>query len=152
MSPWSSACSPRVAETVDCEISFSSIGSAPIFRNSARSWASWMSKLPSIWAPLRPSIPAGLSTKLMIGRETISLSSTTAKWPENSEAAAELPEIPGGALWSPRSAIPLVTSSNALRPSSVNSKVTLGWLVVGSVCCSGFLMSLPDSAGMSLIT
>ena len=39
-SPWSSACSPSVAETVVWLISFSSIGSAPICRNSARSCAS----------------------------------------------------------------------------------------------------------------
>ena len=59
--PWSSACWPSVAETVVVEISFSSIGSAPIFRNSARSCASLSLKLPEIWAPWRPSIPSGFS-------------------------------------------------------------------------------------------
>ena len=60
--------------------------------------------------------------------------------------------MPGGAFARPRSAMPLVTSSNASRPSSVKSKVTFGWFVVGSVCCSGLRMSLPESAGWSLIT
>ena len=95
-SPWSSACWPSVAETVDWLISASLIGSAPIFSTSARSWAS-CAVTPEIWAPVRPSIPFGLSTKLMIGFETSSPSRTIANEPENWSASAE--EIPpqGGA-------------------------------------------------------
>ncbi len=37
-------------------------------------------------------------------------------------------------------------------PSPVKSKVTFGWLVVGSKFCSGFLISVPFSAGRSLST
>ena len=83
MRPWSSASSPRVAETVLWLISLSSTGRAPIWRNLARSWASVSESSPEIWAPVRPSIPSGFSQKLMIGRETISLSSTIAKESEN---------------------------------------------------------------------
>ena len=59
--PWSSACWPSVAETWVCEISFRSIGRAPMRRFSARSCASWM--LPMFWieAPVRPSMPSGFS-------------------------------------------------------------------------------------------
>ena len=46
----------------------------------------------------------------------------------------------------PRSEICLVTSWNASWPSSVNSKVTLGWLVVGSEPCSGFSISIAARA------
>ena len=66
-SPWSSACSPRVAETVLWLISASLIGSAPIRSTSARSLTCWGVKLPEICAPVRPSIPSGFSSKLMIG-------------------------------------------------------------------------------------
>jgi hypothetical protein len=38
--------------------------------------------MPSIWAPVRPSIPSGLSTKLMIARDTTSSSSTIEKLSE----------------------------------------------------------------------
>ncbi len=37
-----------------------------------------MLKLPEIWAPVSPEMPVGFSLKLMIGRETISPSRTTA--------------------------------------------------------------------------
>ena len=37
--PWSSACWPSVAETCDCEISSSLIGSAPVLSRFARRWA-----------------------------------------------------------------------------------------------------------------
>ena len=47
----SSASWPRVAETVDWLISVSSIGRAPMRRNSARSCASEIEKLPEICAP-----------------------------------------------------------------------------------------------------
>ena len=49
------------AETCVSEIGFRSIGSAPVFRTSARSCASWSLKPPEIWAPVRPSIPSGFS-------------------------------------------------------------------------------------------
>ncbi len=50
----------------------------------------------------------------------------------------------------PRWAIRVVMSWNALRPLSVKSNVTIGsppprW----SKFCSGFLMSVPESAGLS---
>jgi hypothetical protein len=126
-------------------------GSAPILRKLARSCAEPIVKLPEIWAPVRPSIPCGLSMKLMIGWVTIWLSRTTEKCCEYCSAAAEL-KVPGGAVALPRSAIVRVTSSNAVRPVSVKSNVTLGWLVVGSKFCSGFVMSVPESAGRSRST
>ena len=52
----------------------------------------------------------------------------------------------------PRWAIRRVTASNLAWPSSVKSNVMLGWFVVGSVLCSGFVMSVPVSAGRSRIT
>ena len=71
-----------MAETVDWLISASLIGRAPIFSTSARSLASW-AVTPEICAPVRPSIPFGLSMKLMIGREISSPSRTIANEPEN---------------------------------------------------------------------
>ena len=135
-------------------IRVSSIGRAPIRRTSARSCASSRPSRPEICAPVRPSMPSGFSAKLMIGRDTISPSRTIAKLPENWSATS------GGALaggWvvaakyasAPRSAISRVTSWKAARPSSVNSKVTFGWLVVWSKPCSGLVMSSPESAGRS---
>ena len=84
----SSASWPSVAETVDWLISASSTGSAPIRRNSARSWASVIVKLPEICAPLSPEIPVGFSLKLMIGRETTSPSRTTANESEKLAACS----------------------------------------------------------------
>ena len=78
-SPWSRACCPSVAETVLWLSRASLTGRAPVCRMVARSWAELMSKLPEIWAPVRPSIPSGFSTKLMIGFEKTWLSSTIAK-------------------------------------------------------------------------
>ena len=52
----------------------------------------------------------------------------------------------------PRSAIRFVTRANASRPSSVNSIVTIGSFVFGSVFASGFLMSVPDSSESSSST
>ena len=66
-------------------------------------------KLPAICAPWRPSMPCGLSTKLMIGWVTIWLSSTTEKCCEYWSAEPEA-NVPGGAVALPRSAIVLVTS------------------------------------------
>jgi hypothetical protein len=57
--PSSSACLPSVAETWVFEISLSSIGSAPIRSDSARSCASWMLPTPEISAPFPPSMPSG---------------------------------------------------------------------------------------------
>ena len=48
--------------------------------------ASW-AVTPEICAPVRPSIPFGLSTKLMIGREISSPSRTIANEPENWSAS-----------------------------------------------------------------
>src|SRR5436190_5544468 len=45
-----------------------------------------------------------------------------------------------------------VCSSDLVRPASVKSKVTFGWLVVGSKFCCGFLMSVPPRAGRSWST
>jgi hypothetical protein len=81
--PWSRASSPSVAETVLWLTRVRETGRAPICRNLARSWASWIVNEPLICAPVRPSIPSGFSQKLMIGRDLISLSRTTAKWSEN---------------------------------------------------------------------
>ena len=75
----------------------------------------------------------------MIGRETILPSSTIA----NAYGAPS-------DSW-PRWAIRRVMFWNATRPSSVKSKVTLGWLF-WSKFCSGFWMSSPVSSGLSLRT
>ena len=132
--PWSSASWPSVAETVLWLISFRSIGRAPICRNFARSWASWIVKSPEIWAPVRPSIPSGFSAKLMIGRRRPRRRGR----PRSGRRTAGRPRrATPDRLRLPRWAIRLVTSWNASRPSSVNSKVTLGWLVVGSAAAAG---------------
>ena len=78
-SPWSSACFPRVAETVLWLVRASLTGSAPVWRIVARSCAEPIVKLPEICAPWRPSIPLGLSAKLMIGLEKTWLSRTIVK-------------------------------------------------------------------------
>src|SRR5436190_13112088 len=88
----------------------------------------------------------------MIGLEKTWLSSTIAKCCEYWSAWVELNEVPGGAVALPRLAIVRVTSWNAVRPASVKSKVTFGWLVVGSKFCCGFLMSVPPRAGRSWST
>ena len=94
-------------------------------------------------------MPAGFSTKLMIGRVTTSLSRTIEKWSEYCEACSA-ETTPGGASARPRSAMFLVTSSNFGRPSSVKSKVTFGRPEpCCSKFCSGFVMSKPESAGRS---
>ena len=59
---------------------------------------------------------------------------------------------PGSALSTPRWAISAVIRLNALRPLSVKSNVTIGSFVRWSKFCSGFLMSVPESAGLSWIT
>ena len=83
----------------------------------------------------------------MNGRETISRSSTIAKvWNELSTG------WPGTCLVWPRSASRFVTSWNALRPLSVNRKVTIGWFVVGSGSSRGSLMSVPRNSGLSFRT
>ena len=101
--------------------------------------------MPEIWAPVRPSIPSGFSTKLMIGRETTSLSRTTAKLSEASDACAAS-TTPGPPVEAALGDL-LGDLLELSRPSSVKSKVTFGWLVVGSNFCSGSLMSAPESAG-----
>ncbi len=82
----------------------------------------------------------------MYGAEISSSSSTIAKcW----EAFCGLSV--GSALSTPRWAISAVMSLNAVRPLSVKLKVTTGWRV-SSKFCSGFLMSVPESAGLSWMT
>ena len=104
--------------------------------------------MPLIWAPVRPSMPSGFSWKSIVASETIWLSSVIAKrWNAASGGS------PGALIWlAPRSAIRLVTAANRFRPSSVNSIVTIGSCVFGSVFCSGFLMSDPDSSESSSST
>ena len=67
---------------------------------------------------MRPSIPSGFSTKLMIGLVTTSLSRTAAKCPERRSLSALTPPIApaAAALLAPRWAIALVTSWKAERP------------------------------------
>ena len=82
----------------------------------------------------------------MYGAETSSSSSTIAKCWEPLIGLS-----PGSALSSPRSAMFCVIRWNASRPLSVKSNVTIGSRA-SSKFCSGFLMSVPDSAGLSSIT
>ena len=146
--PWSSACCPSVADTCVWEISFSSIGRAPIRRLSARSWVSSIVPMPSICAPVRPSMPSGFWRKSIVASETIWLSSVIAKrW-----NACSLSEPGGWMIFAPRSAIRLVTRAKASRPSSENSIVTTGAFVFGSNCCSGLRMSSPESSESSSST
>ena len=93
-------------------------------------------------------MPSGSSCQSIVALETISLSRVIAKrW-----KLAWGSEPGGRTIFEPRSATRAVTFWNALRPSSVNSNVTTGCCVVGSVCCSGFLTSLPDSSESSSST
>ena len=82
----------------------------------------------------------------MSGTETSSLSSAIAKcWEFDSGSG-----FSGLALSAPRWATARVISWNALRPLSVNSKVTIGSLPPRwSKFCSGFLMSVPERPGSS---
>ena len=57
-----------------------------------------------------------------------------------------------GMIFDPRSAIRLVTRAKASRPLSVNSIVTTGAFVCGSLCAFGFLMSVPFSSVSSSST
>ena len=95
-------------------------------------------------------MPSGLEMKSIVASETIWLSSVIAKRWKN----CSLSVAPGDSVdaSNPRSAIRLVTRANASRPLSVNSIVTSGALVFGSVLASGFLMSSPDSSESSSIT
>ena len=68
-----------MADTVVWDTSFSSIGSAPMRRLSARSWASVLLSRPVISAPVLPSMPSGFSRKSIVASETIRLSSVIAK-------------------------------------------------------------------------
>ena len=88
---------------------------------------------PEICAPVRPSIPFGFSTKLMIGREISSPSRTIANEPENWSASLALAAAGGWPVAAkyasdPRRAMSEVTLANASRPSSVKLKSTVGWL------------------------
>ena len=109
-------------------------------------------KLPEIWAPGAAVDPVGLSTKLMIGLETIWLSRTIAKCCEywSADGRAERPRRRGGVARAGRS-----SGSRPGTPScpvSVKSKVTFGWLVVGSKFCFGLVISVPGGPGWSLST
>ena len=94
-------------------------------------------------------MPSGFWLKSMYGALMISLSSTIAKcW---KAACGEPPKL----FSVPRWTIPRVVSSQILRPLSVKSKVTFGAPVppgLWSKFCSGFLMSVPLSAGWSRST
>ena len=57
--PWRRDCLPRVAETCFWLMTFRLIGRAPELICLASVSASPRLKLPSIWAPFRPSIPVG---------------------------------------------------------------------------------------------
>ena len=58
---------------------------------------------------------------------------------------------PGSELSTPRSAIWRVTLWNAVRPVLVKANVTIGSLpACWSEVCFGFLMSVPESPGLSL--
>ena len=59
--PWSSACWPSVADTVELEISFSSTGSAPICRICDEVLRLAEAETVDFGA-VRPSIPFGFST------------------------------------------------------------------------------------------
>ena len=120
--PWSSACSPSVAETCERETSVSFSGRAPILRILARFCADLIVKLPEICAPVAPSMPSGFSCQLMYGAETSSLSSAIAKCCEVWIGG------PPSALSAPRWATLRVIAWNALRPLSVKLKVTIGSL------------------------
>ena len=82
----------------------------------------------------------------MCGAEISSSSSTIAKCWEAFDGMSV-----GSALSTPRWEISRVMSWNAVRPLSVKLKVTTGWRV-SSKFCSGFLMSVPESAGLSWMT
>ena len=73
-----------------------------------------MLKLPEICAPVSPEMPVGFSLKLMIGRETISPSSTTANESEMLAACSTVmpARLAPAASW-PRWAILSVTSAKA---------------------------------------
>ena len=92
----------------------------------------------------------------MIGVEISSLSSTIAKLPANwSASAGAMPWQGWPVAWkqssAPRIAISRVTSWKFWRPSSVNPKLTTGWLNWSK---SGFgsVISSPESPGLSLRT
>ena len=136
-------------------ISASSIGSAPIRSTSARSWASWVVKLPEICAPVRPSIPFGFSTKLMIGRDTSSPSSTIAKRAGELSTSARRRSSPRAEpvaakqSSAPRWAISRVTVCERLAPLVGEVEGDVG-LVGGRVRAGfGFSISSPESAGLS---
>ncbi len=74
---------PSVAEIAVCSSVRNSTGSAPVWRTSARSFASPMSPRPEICAPFDPVIPPGYSSKSTDGHDLISRSSTIAKFWKN---------------------------------------------------------------------
>ena len=95
-------------------------------------------------------MPSGFWTKSIVASETIWLSSVIAKRWKN----CDLSLVPGESVEAskPRCAIRFVTRANASRPLSVNSIVTSGAFVFGSVPAFGFLMSSPESSESSSST
>ena len=137
--PWSSACWPSVADTWVSEISFSSIGSAPMRRLSARS-------LVVVEVADVLDLRAGAAVDALGVLDEVDRRQRDDLVVERDREALEgllAVGAPGGRMiFEPRSAIRLVTRAKASRPSSVNSIVTTGAFVFGSVLASGFLMSV----------
>ena len=113
----------------------------------------------SIEAPVRPSMPSGLSWKSIVASETIWLSSVIAKrWKKSSGGEpcgtfGHSGETPASVSQSrPLSASRFVTVAKAWRPLSVNSIVTSGSLVFGSKLLLGVLDLLAVSSESSSMT
>ena len=84
----------------------------------------------------------------MYGVETSSLSSTIAKCWRLSARVGRRERVVRAALGDAR-----VIVLERLAALVVKSNVTIGWLpACWSKFCSGFLMSVPDSAGLSRMT
>ena len=77
---------PSVAEIAVVSSVVNVTGRAPVWRTSARSFASPVSPMPVIWAPFVPLIPFGYCSQSIDGQDLISRSRTIAKccvifWP-----------------------------------------------------------------------
>ena len=103
ISAWRSESSPSVAETCVESTCTNSTGRAPVWRTSARSFASWIESRPLIWA-LPPEIPSAScgSVKSMIGKERISPSRTIAKLCAKSALLLDPCAPASWACWAPR--------------------------------------------------
>ena len=155
--PWCSACLPSVADTCVCEISFRSIGSAPMRRLSARSWASWIDPMFSIVRAVAAvdavrvllEVDRRQRDDLVVERDREALEEVgrlRALRAVRVDARERLAVAP--ALGDPLGD----RARTPARPLSVNSMVTSGAFVFGSNACFGFLMSLPYSSESSSIT